>query len=174
MEYRVMARGRPTDYKPDFHPKEIIRLMREEGLTTVEVAEKWDVCVDTLTEWRHKHKTFSSAYTRAKQYRKAWWLKAGRSGLFTEGEVKFDSRLFGLMMKYDGINLDERIVKLPELANCKTFSEQATVICGALACGRITIKEAQGYVDVISICAKIDEVTNLRDKLEAIERQLGK
>lgn len=166
--------GRPTNYNSDFHPPQIIKLMREEGLTAVEVAERWDITVETLSEWRRVHKEFSEASTRAKQYRRAWWLRAGRTGLFTEGEVKFDSRLFGLMMKYDGVNLDERIVKLPALADCKTFSEQATVICGALASGKITIKEAQGYVDVIATCAKIEEVTDLRVKLEAIEKQLGK
>lgn len=166
--------GRPTDYKPDFHPKEIVKLMRDEGLTTVEVAERWDVTVETLSEWRRVHKEFSDASTRAKQYRRAWWLKMGRSGLYSTDDARFDSRLYALMMKYDGVNLDERVVKLPELASCKTFSEQATVICGALACGKITPKEAQTMVDVIAACAKIEEVTDLRAKLEAIEAQLGK
>lgn len=166
--------GRPTDYKPDFHPKEIIRLMKEEGKTAVQVARDWDITEETLSEWRRVHKEFSEAYIRAKHYRRAWWIDMGQRGLVTEDNVRFDSRLYAMMMKYDGVNLDERKVKVPELASCKTFSEQATVICGALACGKITPKEAQTMVDVISICAKIEEVTELRNKLEAIETQLGK
>ena len=168
-----MPAGQPTKYNPNFHPDEIIRLMKEEGKTSVQVARDWDVTEETLSEWRRVHKEFSEASRRAKHFRRAWWIDKGQKGLFTPGDVKFDSRLYCMMMKYDGINLDERIVKLPELAECKTFSEQATVICGALACGKITVKEAQGYVDVISICARIEEVTELRRKLEEIESKIN-
>ena len=164
-----MPGGRPTDYNPDFHPQEIIRLMKEQGLTDVEVAVEWDICVETLWEWRQVHPAFSKASTRARQCRKAWWLSKGRQGLFTGENEKFDSRLFGMMMKYDGINLDERIVKLPQLVECKNFKEQATCIIGALAVGKITLNEANGYVDIIGKAARIDEVTELRKMLEDIE-----
>lgn len=165
--------GRPSNYNPEFHPQEIIKLMKEQGYTSVQVVRDWEIDISTLHEWLSVHPEFSKAYTRAKQYRRAWWVDQGQRGLFTYDDQKFDSRLFGMMMKYDGINLDERIVKLPELANCKTFSEQSTVICGALACGRITVKEAQGYVDVIATCAKIEEVTELKQKLKEIEEKLN-
>ena len=72
-------------------------------------------------------------------------------------------------MRYDGVNLDERKIKLPELAACKTFKEQATCIIGALASGALTIKEANGIVDIIGKAARIDEVTELRRMLEEIE-----
>lgn len=160
--------GRPTDYNPEFHPQEIIRLMKEEGLTDVEVAVRWDIVVETLWEWKQSHPEFSKASTRARQCRKAWWLEKGRQGLFTGEKEKFDSRLFAMMMKYDGINLDERIVKLPTLATCKTFNEQATCILAALAVGKITLNEANGYVDIIGKMAKIDEVTELRRMLEEV------
>lgn len=165
-----MPAGRPPIYDPEFHPEEIIRVMRDEGKTTVEVACDWDITTRVINLWAKEHPEFLLAYARAQEYRKAWWLKRGRDGLLTYGDEKFDSRLFSLMMKYDGINLDERIVKLPALAECKTFAEQSTVICGALASGKITIKEAQGYVDVIATMAKIDEVTELRRMLEEIEK----
>lgn len=164
-----MPAGRPTDYNPEFHPQEIIRLMRDEGLTDVEVAALWDVVVETLWEWRQVHPEFSKACTRARQYRKAWWIAKGRKGMLTSSDERFDSRLFAMMMKYDGINLDERIVKLPQLVDCKTFSEQSTCIIGALAAGTLTINEANGIVDIISKAAKIDEVTELRRMLEEIE-----
>src|SRR5690349_15531631 len=164
-----MPGGRPTDYDPNFHPNEIIRLMRDEGWTDVEVARAWDIVVETLWEWRQVHPEFSKASTRARQYRKAWWLAKGREGMFTSEGEKFDSRLYGMMMKYDGINLDERVVKLPALAECKTFGEQSTCIMGALAAGAITISEANGIVDIVGKMARIDEVTELRRMLEEIE-----
>lgn len=74
-----------------------------------------------------------------------------------------------MMMRYDGSNTDERTVDLPELAECKTFNEQMRCVLGAFACGRLTPKEVKTMCDVISIGAKVDEVTELRKMLEAIE-----
>jgi len=164
-----MAGGQPTKYNPDFHPEEIIRLMKDYGKTAVQVARDWDIDVETLNEWQRVHKEFSVASKRAKQFRRAWWIDKGHQGMFTVGDVKFDSRLYGMMMRYDGMNLDERVVPLPELANCKTFSEQATCILGAVASGRITVKEAQGYISIVGMAAKVEEVTELKRLLTEIQ-----
>lgn len=164
-----MAAGRPTDYNPDFHPAELVRLMKDSGYWRCQVCRDWDIDDSTFTEWCNVHPAFSSAYTRAKQYRKAWMLDQQLKGLFHED---FNDRAFGAMMKWSGETYDERVVKLPELATCKNFNEQATVIIGAVACGKITIKEAGSYIDIISKVSKIDEVTELRRMLEEItERQ---
>lgn len=164
-----MAGGRPTDYDPTFHPAEIIRLMKDHGYAAVQVARDWDVCISTLHEWCAVHPEFSKAYTRAKGHRTAWWLDKAQQGILTGEGEHFDSRLFGLMMKYNGVNMDERTVKLPQLVECKNFGEQAACIVGALAVGTITINEANGMVDIIGKMAKIDEVTELRRMLEEIE-----
>jgi len=158
--------GQPTKYKPDFHPQEMLRLMKEQGYWRCQLCRDWDIDDATFQEWLAVHPLFSSSYTRGKQYRKAWMLDQQQRGLFHED---FNDRVFGAMMKWSGESYDERIVKLPELAACKTFSEQATCIIGALACGKITLKEANGYVDVIGKISRIDEVTELRRMLEEIE-----
>jgi hypothetical protein len=165
----AMPGGRPTDYDPDFHPANIIELMKEQGYTAVQVVRDWDIDITTLHEWCAAHPEFSKAYTRAKNYRTAWWMDKAQQGIFTGENEHFDSRLFGLMMKYNGVNLDERIVKLPQLVDCKSFSEQATCIIGALAVGKITINEANSIVDIIGKASKIDEVSELRKMLEEIE-----
>ena len=161
--------GRPPIYNANFHPDEIIRLMRDEGLFAVEIAKEWDIDANTLPEWAKTYPEFSVAYNRAKQLRTAYWLKIGRSGIVTNTGTNFNAQLYSQIMKYDGNNMDERVVQLPELATCKTFCEQSTVIQGALACGKITLKEANSYVDIIGKMAKIDEVTELRQMLEEIE-----
>ena len=161
-----MGIGRPTKYRKSFHPKELIRLMKDHGYWRCQVVRDWEIDETTFMEWCKKHPEFSKAYTRAKQYRKAWMLDQQQRGLFHED---FNDRAFGAMMKWSGETMDERIVPLPSLAECKTFSEQATVIMGALACGKITLNEANKYVDIIGKVAKIDEVTELRRMLEEIE-----
>lgn len=164
-----MAGGRPPIYDANFHPNEIIRLMKEQGYFAVQVARDWGITTETIHDWARDHVEFSAAYTRAKQCRAAWWFDKAQQGIITGDGEHFNSQLFGQVMRYDGVSLDERIVKLPALAECKTFGEQSTCIIGALACGQITLKEANAYVDIIGKCARIDEVTELRRMLEEIE-----
>lgn len=164
-----MAGGRPADYDPKFHPQEIMRLLKKDGLFAVEVAALWDIDANTIADWARDHKEFSIAYNRAKQLRTAYWLKIGRSGVMSEKGKTFNAQLYGQIMKYDGNNMEERVVQLPALSECKSFAEQCVVITGALASGKITLKEANCYVDIIGKIAKIDEVTELRRMLEEIE-----
>ncbi len=167
-----MPAGRPPDYNPDFHPVEIIRWMSE-GLTAVEVAKKWGITTRTINEWANNHKEFSLAYRRAREYCSAWFLEKGRQGLFTEEGVRFDARLLAMMLKYSGVNVDEREIQLPKFAKCKTLIEKADVICEAMAKGKITAKEASSMIHVLESAAKLAEGTELKEKLAEIEAKLN-
>lgn len=168
-----MPAGRPPIYDPEFHPGNIIKLMGDEGFTAVEVAKEWGITTRTIMQWVKDHKEFSHAYTRAREYCAAWYLRQGRRGLYTQDGVRFDSRLLAMMLKCSGVNMDEREVKLLGFGKAKTFSEKAGVICKAMANGKVTPKEAQNMVDVIAVSAKIEEVTELRARLEEIEEHLN-
>lgn len=163
-----MPAGRPTDYNPDFHPSDCIRLGKM-GYFKVQMAEEWDICCDTINEWCSKHEEFSDAYKRACSYRASWLLKQGQAGLFGSKEMSLNAVAWSMMMRYDGQNTDERTVNLPELKSCKTFSEQAKCVVDAFGDGKLTPKEMNTLVDVISKGAKIEEVTELRRMLEEIE-----
>ena len=165
--------GRPTKYKPDFHPQDCLRLGKE-GYFKVEMALEWDVCCDTINEWCAQHEEFSDAYKRACHYRAAWLLKVGKSGLFGNKESQMNALAWSMMMRYDGQNTDERTVSLPELAKCKDFNEMSDCVVKAFASGKLTPKEANTLADLISKGVRVEEVTVLREKLEAIESQLGK
>ena len=171
MEYVMAKVGRPTKYKPDFHPKDCIR-MGKEGFFKVEMALEWDVCCDTINEWCAQHEEFSYAYKRACHYRAAWLLKAGKSGLFGNKESQLNALAWSMMMRYDGQNTDERKVKLPALRKCKTFAEKAKCVINAFGDGKLTPKEANTLADLICKEAKVEETTELRAKLEAIEEHL--
>lgn len=161
-----MPAGQPSLYDPDYHPKYVIEKMRNEGYIVEEFCSDWDIGISTFYDWRAAHPEFSEAYTRGQQYRKARNKRILDHGLYAES---FNERAYAMLLRYSGETIDERIVALPELAPCKTFSEQGAVILGALACGKITLKEANGYVDIVGKLAKIDEVTELRRMLEEIE-----
>lgn len=164
--------GRPTKYDPKKHPKECVEMGRK-GMFKVQMAKAWDVDTDTITEWVNTHPIFSAAYKRAQNYRAAWMLEQGQEGLFGSKDKQFNAIAWSMIMRYDGQNTDERTCKLPELLSCNTFSEKAACIMNAFASGKLTPKEANTLADLVSKSAKIDEVTELRDKLEAIEQSVS-
>jgi hypothetical protein len=143
--------------------------MGKEGFFKVQMAEEWDVCCDTISEWVRNHPEFSSAYKRAQQYRASWLLKVGRSGLVGSKDRQLNAVAWSMMMRYDGQNTDERTVNIPEMKDCKTFSEMSSCVVRAFSEGRLTPKEANTLTDIISKGAKIEEVTELRKMLEDIE-----
>lgn len=163
-----MPAGRPPEYNPDIHPAECIE-MGKQGYFAVEMALHWDIAVETINEWCHSHPEFSKAYARAKQHRAAWMMKATRGGLQLPKGYTFNAQAMGMMLKYDGVQLDERLIKMPKLADATTFAEQSKVVLGAFAAGEITAKEANQIADIISKSAKVEETTELRRMLEAIE-----
>lgn len=170
-----MPAGRPTKYDPEFHPLEVIELGKQ-GYFKVEIAQEWDVDCSTIDEWARKHPEFSLAYKRACQFRASWLMKQAKKGLHNEKGSSFNAIAWSMMMRYDGQNTDERTVKLPELADCKTFLEMSHCLVKAFGDGRLTPKEANTLADLISKGIRVDEVTDLRVKLEAIElaRKRGK
>lgn len=60
-----MAGGRPTKYDGGYHPKLAYKLCLL-GHTNNEIAEFFDVNIDTIYEWQKIHEEFSDALTRGK------------------------------------------------------------------------------------------------------------
>jgi hypothetical protein len=168
-----MPAGRPTDYDPDFHPTDCLRLGKM-GYFKVQMADEWDVCVDTISEWCIQHKNFSAAYKRAQGLRASWLLKQGQSGLFGSKECQLNAVAWSMMMRYDGQNTDERTVSIPEMKDCKTFSEMSACTIKAFSEGRLTPKEANTLCEIIAKSARVEEVTELRKMLDEIEAARAK
>lgn len=59
-----MPPGRPTDYKPEFDDQAFKLCLL--GHTDKELAAFFEVCEDTIYEWKNKHVTFSEAIKRGK------------------------------------------------------------------------------------------------------------
>ena len=59
-----MAAGRPTLYR-DHYPEQAYKLTLL-GLTDAEMANVWDVSVETVNEWKRVHPEFSASIARGK------------------------------------------------------------------------------------------------------------
>lgn len=75
-----MPAGRPPKYDPEFHPKDFIRLSRQ-GKHMYQIAAEWDVCRDTIHDWKKNHPEFSDAFKKGQQYCEAWYMQLGQAGM---------------------------------------------------------------------------------------------
>ena len=65
--------GRPSKYRPDFHPEDYLRLANN-GKTLAQIARSWKVDRQTIVDWSMKHKEFSRTVKRGKEFAEAWWM----------------------------------------------------------------------------------------------------
>lgn len=79
--------GRPTKYRPTFHPEDFVRQSRQ-GKTFAQIAAIWDVDRDTIQEWTKKHKEFSVAVKKGRQLAEAWYIALGQAAMV--GKVMID------------------------------------------------------------------------------------
>ena len=107
-----MKNGRPTKYIEKFHCDDIIRLQKN-GLTLYEVASEWNVCVDTIREWKQVHAKFSSAFMRAREELRSWYDRTARE------------RLIDVTENGNSIRLNDRTLRFLYYTNFKE-SENST------------------------------------------------
>lgn len=160
-----MPVGHPTDYKPEYC-EYVVDKMKDEGYIVEQFCRDWGIVRSTFYEWLATHKAFSDAYTRGQQYRKAYHKELVESGIQAD---RFNERAFAMLLRYSGESGDERTISLPKLIRAKTFAKKCDVVFKALADEYINFKEANAILDMIGKAARIDEVTEMRKKLEEIE-----
>ncbi len=157
-----MAAGQPTAYKPEYC-KEIIRLAKT-NMNLYLIAEEWEVTKTTLLQWAKVHKEFSTAYKRAGNI---------LSGILQE---KCDDNLKNRDFNAPNARLlfaqnrmaEQRAVNIPNISK-GTLNESGQAVLDSVEEGNMTADELQKSVSALSQLAKIDEVTELRQKIEKFE-----
>lgn len=71
--------GRPSKYKPEF--VEAIVQNGRKGMTVPEMADEFDVSIQSLYEWSGVYPEFSEAFSRAQEAAEACWARKIRDGL---------------------------------------------------------------------------------------------
>ncbi len=80
IDSRKKRQGRKLVYNPDYHPKELVRLMSK-GLSQKEVAREFGVWNISLQQWAKKYAEFSLALRMGTDACEAWWMTQGRVNL---------------------------------------------------------------------------------------------
>ena len=159
--------AKPTKYSSKLIPK--IHEYASQGMHVREIANKLGIHFTTIYNWAKKHDEFRDAWDLAMQASASWWLSYTRDNLDNKF-VKDRLLQFMLMAKF-GLK-DTHTNKLPELRDCKTHVEKCDVVTRALADGVINADEASKISNTLATAAKIEEVTELRQKLDELEEKL--
>ena len=166
--YPVNLVGRPTLYRPEFCDL-VINLSNEEQWV-YEWAHEIGVCTDTLDNWAKSHPEFKDAYIQAKVNSIALLFKKARHNLCNKD---FQAKVFEFMYRSKIEGLQKTTVSLPALKDAKTHTAKCEVIISALSDESITLMQAEILLRIISAAAKVEEVTDLKEKLKAIEEKIN-
>jgi len=158
----MASAGQNSKYKPEYDEL-IVKLAEKHNL--YRIAIMFGVCMDTLTEWRHVHPSFSSAYRRAKSVRLARTFETAEENIDNRN---YSANTMGMLCKYEHRLSEQREIRIRDLAS-GTLSDQVRKIFEEIQKGALTADEANKLINALGTVAKIDEVTELRKQVEDLE-----
>ena len=164
--------SRPPDYDDDFHPEDCER-MGHLGYFACDMSTEWGVEPQTLCDWKNVHPKFSQSYTRAKAARASWLMTTLRENVVSSKECQLNTHAMAMMMRYDGLNTEERNIKLKGISKCKNAKEKFDCLMTAFEAGKVTPKEAQTLSDVFTKEMNATQVADIRKDLDLIQKAIG-
>ncbi len=159
------TKRRPYKYDTNF-ALQIVDLARN-GLSMMQIADKWNIHESSFWQWAYKDSDkpeFREAYARARQaYGSALKRKTydGIDGKF------FNHNAVNILFALEGKNARDRTVRLPDLDG-KSFTEKTEIILQEVKDGELTPFEGDTIINMISKSSKIDEVENLRKRVDEL------
>jgi len=158
-----LPKGRPTDYREEYC-EEIIKIGRE-GYHVYEMAEYFDVNSDTLYEWEKVHPRFSDAFTRAREYSKAWMQRKVRNNL---DNPNFQSKLVELNAKFlTDLN------KIRKYQDAKTDMQKYDAVVEAGVMDEASPEKVKVITEALDRRVKMEQDAELRPIVEQLKEQFN-
>jgi hypothetical protein len=176
VKYRRIAAkvlgGIDTKYKKEEHIPLLIELFSE-GKAVCNFCAAAEVAQSTFYDWLDKNEEFAKAYAIAKQLAFEWWMDRAAVNLMEADKEKFNAKLWQVMMRNRFGFSANRAVELPLLKKCKGPAEQLQCIINYVSNGDINPQESQQLAALIMAALKVDEHTEVKERLEKAEIMLG-
>jgi hypothetical protein len=132
-----IKQGRPTKYEP-WMDEEFIKL-RKQGKIVEQIAEMWDLSIETLRDWAHKNPNFSVAYSRGRECYKNWLYQKAIDNFdnpkFNERAYKF---IANVVLGWSEKSAD-RYQEIPNFTG--TIAERTDALNTAVKKGEITVEQ---------------------------------
>lgn len=163
--FTVGTKRRPYKYDSNF-ALQIVDLANS-GMSMGEIAHKWKIHASIMRVWAHKDTDkpeFSDAYARARQAYDCALKRKTYDGI--DGKF-FNHNAVNILFALEGKNARDRTVNLPDM-NGKSFTEKSEIILKEVKDGELTPFEGDTIINMISKSSKIDEVENLRKRVDEL------
>jgi hypothetical protein len=167
-ELKVRGAGAPTKYTDDM--PDIVLLLMYQGATKAMLARTLQVDISTITEWQ-KDPTkpeFGAARRLGRDWAKGWMEEQALDNL---KNPNFNAVLWSMQMRNRYGYSESPKRKIKNLADASHL-ERCTQIFKAIEEGELTADEAAKYMNIVATGAKIEEVTELRDIVEKLEKHV--
>lgn len=160
---------RPTVYKPEY-PELFIKICKEGG-SICDFCVVAEIARSTFYEWLEAHEEFKQAYNIGREITEQWLTRTGIEGM--RGELNdFNATAWSMLMRNKcGMTADRKVAI--DFTGCKTANEKMAVLDARVREGRLTTAEAKHWAEYIAASVKIDENTDGKQRLEAVEESLG-
>jgi hypothetical protein len=162
---KKIALGRPTKYSEEeieLACEKMLSLFKD-GLSQIEVATELGLTYDSYLLYQKRYPIFHESVVKGVQLLQCWYIRKGRENL---GNSKFNACVYAKQMASMFRN------KIPALKKAPTFTDKINVILTALSEGEVTAIEARQMSETISIGAKVEEMTELKQRIEELETLL--
>ncbi len=153
-----------------------IEFAKQTGAIKAQLAAALNVSWSTFCAWRSEgneyyKKEFADAIKLAETYAKAKLIDFGVMQLINPHEF-FNATLYQMLGRYAGEFSEHRAITLPLLKNAKSHDERIKVILDAASDGVINTNEAQIFANTISTLARVEEITELKNTVLELKKQL--
>jgi hypothetical protein len=83
--------GRPSKYKPDFHPDEFMSMCNK-GMSKAQICAAFGISRECMHEWARVHPIFYDAIKKGQELRESWWTNFGLQ--LASGQMKGNPTMF--------------------------------------------------------------------------------
>jgi len=154
-------------YDPAKHIPVLMQIFSEGGGIAAFCAH-FKMSCRTWHAWRKQFPDFLEATEIAHELAKHWWESYGQRSL---NDSKFNTNAWRLQMRNRFDMTDSRLISVPGMAEAPTFRGQYNAVLAALGRAEITPDEALKLANFVGAGAKIESMTEIEKRLEALEAQ---
>lgn len=169
---RRIHSGTKLMYDCDYHCALLIEIF-DRGEDIAMFCSHIGIGRSTFYDWINTYPAFAAAYEIAREASRTRWEYMG--GL-ERGIVdnSFNTTLWSINMRNRFDYTEHRRLKIAGMKEAKTIQEQQQVLANEIAEGRLTAPEAMQMTNVILGAVKIEEATEVKDRLSVLEQAVSK
>lgn len=169
---RIAARiikGLEVKYDPNRHCPMLIKIFTTGG-EICHFCSDAEIVRSTFFEWVNKHKEFELAYNMAREKAYKFWMELTPNKMMEDNMERFNFNVWRTVMRNRFGFTEHRKIALPRLKSCKSHQARIDCIVDYISEGELTAQESTHLANLILAALKVDENTNLQERLEKAEQ----